>query len=240
MTRKLIFFIKYFYFNFLKRNLRVIHNLYTNADESDKFKHLIESVNYIRVAGVKGDLMEFGCHSGRTFSIILNSLEYFKMSSRRLHAFDSFQGLPNSISDDEPYFKPGMFATSLSDFLSIVKSKTGKKINTNLIHVGFYNDVLPSLSTNFGDEIAMVHIDVDLYESTVPILKFVSNKLADGAVILFDDYYCHSPNSNLGERRAFDDFISNNPKIFVTHWKNYSTFGASFIVSKKNDSCLRA
>lgn len=233
MTRKFIFFLKYVYFNFFKRKLRVIHNLYTNTDESDKFKHLIESVNYIRVACIKGELMEFGCHSGRTFSIILNSLKYFKMSNRRLHAFDSFQGLPNSISVDEPYFKPGMFATSLSDFLSIVKSNTGNKIDTSLIHVGFYNDILPSLSATFDEEIAMLHIDVDLYASTVPILEFVSNKLADGAVILFDDYYCHSPNSNLGERRAFDEFITNNPNFFVTHWKNYSTFGASFIVSKK-------
>lgn len=226
-------FLKYIFYSYFKRNLKEVHSLYNKSDESDKFKHLMEAVNYIRVAGIEGDLMEFGCHSGRTFSILLNSLEYFKMNDRKLHAFDSFEGLPKEISDDEPYFKPGMFATTLSDFLKIVKAKTGKIVDSNLIHVGFYSKTLLPESIMFNSPIALVHIDVDLYSSTVPILNFIENHLSDGAILLFDDYYCHKPNSLLGERKAFDEWILNNQIVNVTFWKNYSTFGASFILSKK-------
>ena len=49
------------------------YQLYKKCDETDKFSHILESVNYIKVAGGNGTILplvyfEFGCYSGRTFS----------------------------------------------------------------------------------------------------------------------------------------------------------------------------
>ena len=36
----------------------------------------------------------------------------------------------------------------------------------------------------------------------------------------------------MGERRAFNEFLKKYPEIVVEEWKNYSTFGKSFLVRK--------
>jgi O-methyltransferase len=71
-----------------------------------------------------------------------------------------------------------------------------------------------------------------LYSSTVTVLDFIKKFLVSGTVILFDDWYCFPPGKEMGERRAFNEFLKKYPEIQVDEWKNYSTFGKSFLVRK--------
>lgn len=224
--------LKYLFYLLIKPKLKTSHVLYLETDEFDKFKHILEAVNYVRVAGVGGDFMEFGCHSGRTFAAILNAINYFRMSGVDVHAFDSFEGLPNTLSDDEPFFRSGMFKTSKAQFVRAVKQKTGIRLPERLIHAGFYEETLEKQMSELDVSVSFIHIDVDLFASTIPILDNLTDRFSDGAVILFDDYYCYSPNSKLGERHAFETWLMANKHISAEHWKNYSTFGSSFILSR--------
>ena len=75
---------KSIYYRTIKRSLLQTFKLYRSSDEEDKFKHIMESLNYLRIAGDGGELLpqtyfEFGCHSGRTFSSAINSTKFLKM-----------------------------------------------------------------------------------------------------------------------------------------------------------------
>ena len=221
------------------RNPKVFSSLrdYTYSDEHLKFVHILEAINYMRVAGADGGVMpqtyfEFGCHSGRTFSAAVNAAGFFKMSNAEFYAFDSFEGLPATKQEEDGYFKAGTFCTSRADFVSIVHAKTGLHLGDRYIVEGYYCDSLTSELQARMPKAGVVHIDVDLYSSTVDVLRFLKPLLVQGTLLVFDDWYCFPGGSLMGERRALTEFLAENSDFAVEPWKAYSTFGQSFFVSK--------
>jgi O-methyltransferase len=210
---------------------------YTYTDEHLKFVHILEAMNYLRVAGAAGEVLqqtyfEFGCHSGRTFSAAVNAARYLGMSHASFYAFDSFEGLPETRPEEDGYFKAGAFCTSRQEFLRIVKKKTGLRLGDEYVVPGFYCDSLtPELQARMP-KAGVVHIDVDLYSSTVDVLRFLKPLLVQGTLLVFDDWYAFPGGSLMGERRALTEFLADNPGFEVEPWKAYSTFGQSFFVSK--------
>ncbi len=91
--------------------------------------------------------------------------------------------------------------------------------------------VLHELQTKMP-KIGIVYIDVDLYSSTKKVLKFISPLFVPGSVIIFDDWYCFPPNLEMGERKAFNEFLEENLNLKVEEWKSFSTFGKSFFITK--------
>ena len=62
------------------------YQLYKKCDETDKFSHILESMNYIKVAGGNGTILppvyfEFDCYSGRTFSAAINSVNNLQIKN---------------------------------------------------------------------------------------------------------------------------------------------------------------
>jgi hypothetical protein len=226
---KLKFILKY-------NRLINIDKLYRHTDESLKYIQILEAVNYLKVAGNNGKILpatyfEFGCHSGRTFSAAINASKYVNLDLFKAFAFDSFEGLPETNQELDGYFETGTFRTSKKEFLSIIKSKTGVELDENHIVQGFYeNSLTEELQKNLP-KIGVVHIDVDLYSSTIEVLNFISPLLVNGSIILFDDWYCFPPGILQGEKRAFHEFIEKNPHFKFEPWKAYSTFGQSFFVT---------
>lgn len=208
--------------------------LYMLSDETNKFQHITEAVNYLRIAGADGRLpqtyFEFGCHSGRTFSAAVNAANYFQMPGFQLHAFDSFEGLPET-SDEDGYFETGTFETSESDFVRIVKGRTGVLIGPESIHKGYYSESLTADLLAKLPKAGVVHVDVDLYSSTIELFDFMKPLLCDGSLVLFDDWYCFPSGVEGGEGLAMEHFLKRNPEINLVPWKAYSTFGQSFFVN---------
>jgi len=210
---------------------------YQYSDEHKKFVHIMEAMNYLRVAGAAGRVLpqnyfEFGCHSARTFSAAVNASIYLGMNSQ-FYAFDSFEGLPEIDKEQDGYFQTGTFCTSLKEFLRIVRANTGLKLPNFTVVKGFYCD---SLTTQLQARMPMagvVYIDVDLYSSTIEVLNFLKPLLVSGTLLIFDDWYCFPPEDlGMGERRALTEFLKANSEFAVEPWRAYSTFGQSFFVIK--------
>jgi O-methyltransferase len=206
---------------------------YILSDEVNKFQHITEAINYLRIAGAGGRLpqtyFEFGCHSGRTFSTAVNAVNYLQMKEFQFHAFDSFEGLPET-SDEDGYFEAGTFDTSESDFISIVKRRTGHFIGSEFVHKGFYSDSLTADLQSRLPKVGVVHVDVDLYSSTIELFEFIKPLLCDGSLVLFDDWYCFPRGVEGGEGLAMEHFLERNTDIELVPWKAYSTFGQSFFI----------
>ena len=137
-------FLKDIYYKVFRSNLSLYHEIYKFSDEKLKFTHILEGINYLKVAGNKGEFLpqtffEFGCHSGRTFISAINSADYLNAKNFSFFAFDSFKGLPKTDPINDGIFKEGSFKTNLHEFKKIVKSKTYYHLKDKNIISGFYN-----------------------------------------------------------------------------------------------------
>lgn len=218
------------YYNVRMPLLKNPRSWYVKSDETDKYQHILEAVNYVRVAELPPVFFEFGCHSGRTFSAAMVSSQYLGLELD-CYAFDSFEGLPQTDKAEDGYFQSGTFCTGLDKFKMIVMEKTGRALSDDHLVKGFYEQTLNSeLRSRLPRQVGFVHIDVDLYSSTVTVLEFIKEHLVTGTVLLFDDWYCFPPGRDMGEKKALGEFCLKYPHIKFEPWKNYSTFGKSFFV----------
>jgi len=80
----------------------------------------------------------------------------------------------------------------------------------------------------------MVMIDCDLYESTKDVLKFITNLVHNGTIIIFDDWYVFKSNPEKGQQYACIEWLNNNPNIKLIEYKDNGPFQKSFIVSMQN------
>jgi len=233
MIKRIYLKIKLFiYYNVVYRKQKLPRKWYLKTDEKFKYIHILEAVNYVKVAELPNVFFEFGCHSGRTYSAALLASKYLKFELKNF-AFDSFAGLPETQKNEDGIFKSGTFNTTKKDFIQIVKKKSGILLHDNQLIEGYYEKSLTDkLSERLPKSVGFVHIDVDLYSSTVTVLDFIKKFLVSGTVILFDDWYCFPPGKEMGERKALNEFLNKYPEIELEEWKNYSTFGKSFIVKK--------
>jgi len=94
---------------------------------------------------------------------------------------------------------------------------------------GWFSDThTPDLVTTLDlDKVSVVMIDSDIYASATQALAFCGPLLADTSVIVFDDWHSFGlSDRNLGEKRAFDEFLGENPSLRATDIGTYTRRGA--------------
>jgi hypothetical protein len=103
---------------------------------------------------------------------------------------------------------------------------SGERIHT---HRGFYSE---TLKQPLNVKTAIVHIDCDLYQSTVEVLwaLYSNNVFQDGCVLMFDDWNCNKASPNYGERKAFQEFLEKQDRYTSSLFFTYGFNGASFFL----------
>jgi hypothetical protein len=159
---------------------------------------------------------EFGLFRGFSFWFAEQMSREYAGSSFRLFGFDSFQGLPPPQLDVEAsVFRKGDFCGSYETVTTNLK-KWKTDLSRISLHQGFYSNALFERlrqSERFLP-VSICLIDVDLYESCVPVLDFVKDFLVEGSILLFDDYNQFAENdqdNSSVERRALIEFERKNP-----------------------------
>lgn len=151
------------------------------------------------------------------------------------YGFDSFEGLPHSHTDGmKPAFREGHYS---SPYEFIEKSFKNLEFPTDKLNLfkGFYSDELFSKISKENKflPISICAIDVDIYESTVPVLEFIKDHLVVGSIILFDDFNCFFKSDEHGERKAFIEFKKKYPNFEFKHLFGFGWHGEVFEVLKK-------
>lgn len=129
----------------------------------------------------KGWALEFGVAEGGTLSTIAAHMPAV--------GFDSFNGLPE---DWRTGFGAGKFACPIPD------------VDAELV-VGLFEDTLPNWTP--PGPIGLVHIDCDLYTSTVTILTHLEQHLEPGCLIVFDEYHGYGPDAQHHEAKAWAEYV---------------------------------
>lgn len=160
----------------------------------------------------QGSIVELGCYAGTTSLFIARLLNIHK-STREFHVYDSFEGLPEKLSQDQSragdQFVAGELKASKKQFIMNFK-KAGLPLPH--IHKGWFSELSPS---DMPDEIAFAFLDGDYYESIRDSLKLIWLRLVQGAVVVVDDY----ANEALpGAGKAVDEWLRTHPaKLHVEH-----------------------
>jgi O-methyltransferase len=194
-------------------------------------------LEYIHLAEVKGDYLEFGVWKGGSMIAAYHLSKHFSsLSSMRFYGFDSFQGIPAVTLNqaEAQHFPPGVFFADLGEVRSNLIGADVDMERVNLIP-GWYSD-----SLNGGTRrrlplklAAIVNVDCDMYESAVSVLAFIEPYLADGSVIIFDDWYCFANREGWGEQKAFNEWLRKNRHLKATPYKEFGWDGKAFIINRR-------
>ncbi len=163
---------------------------------SDQEAYLIYTT-VAKLEKIPGDIAEVGVYKGGTAKLIRHK------SKKPLHLFDTFKGLPKlSTKDNKKQFHEGEFSASMEE-VKINLAKYSK--------VYLYKGLFPLTAKKImNKKFSFVHLDVDLYKSTLDCLKYFYPRVSRGGVIISHDY----PNSD-GVKKAFDEFFQDKPEIII-------------------------
>ena len=190
---------------------------------------------YVRSEQIAGDYAEFGVYQGRTFVEAWRMGRKYPAGRRRFFAFDSFEGLPAPDSaDDTGRFSLGDFSSGRAAFESRLRRARIPAPDVHLVE-GFFSDTLATPELIPLEQVAVAWIDCDLYTSTVPVLEYLTPRLTQGAIVVFDDWYCFQGASDKGEAKACAEWLERNPDIRLVPWQQHNWAGQSFIFRREPD-----
>lgn len=153
---------------------------------------------------------EFGVYKGKSVNHIARKV------TQQVHAFDSFEGLPESWSVRH---KKGLFKL---DKMPVFEKNI-------VIHKGWFDETLPTFVKEFTEEVAFLHIDSDLYSSAKSVFQWLDNRIVEGTIILFDEYF-NFPFWEHHEFKAFQEFVQKNNVKYDYLCYNTSTYGSNVVV----------
>jgi O-methyltransferase len=148
------------------------------------------------VKNVSGDMAELGVASGASSKMISSCAP-----ERTLHLFDTFEGLPERSAKDNPRFRGNQYRFSLEGAQDYLKGR----------NVRFYKGLFPQTTKAVPESarFAFVHLDGDLYESTLAGLQFFYPRMNRGGIII-----SHEFDTSIGVNRAFEEFFADKPEPY--------------------------
>jgi O-methyltransferase len=220
------------------------------------YKPIHAAADFVFAEAVPGDYLEFGTFKGASFieayhrcekaharwaNPAANAAAFTQKNdaaitvkpAMRYFAFDSFEGLPALTENDTSHsrFSKGRYDFSREAFTAQVTAH-GVNMAKVVICPGFYDKSLTQdlkASKNLRAA-AIVMIDCDLYESTRPVLEFITDLVQDGTVLIFDDWFAFKGNPNKGEQRAVAEWLAANPHIALSEYMRWGPVQKAFVV----------
>jgi hypothetical protein len=137
--------------------------------------------------------------------------------SRKIHLFDSFEGLPAADERDQEIWahhgaKTGEAACSLEAVKENMR-RWGIPDSMLVYHRGWFEATVPAWKSGFPNGIALLRLDADLYSSTKTCLEYFYPLVVRGGWVIVDDW-------NLsGCRQAVNEIVVPAPICWRTPTK---------------------
>jgi O-methyltransferase len=145
---------------------------------------ILRELQKVLDAGIEGDVVELGCYVGTT-SLFLQRM--LKETTKTLHVYDSFAGLPPKVAQDaSPVGEQFIHGELAATKQQLIKHFRQTGLPLPIIHKAWFEQLT---ATDMPDVISFAFLDGDFYTSILASLKVVWPKLAPGAVVVVDDYH---------------------------------------------------
>ncbi len=136
-------------------------------------------------SNIPGDVLEAGVWRGGMTILMRGVLRALNDESRNVWVVDSFEGLPEPDDEQDSF---GWVEEDMSVSLEDVKNnfrRYGLLDDKVKFLKGFFDYSLPQAPI---DQLSILRVDADLYESTLSVLESLYPKLSVGGYAIFDDY----------------------------------------------------
>lgn len=168
-----------------------------------RYRGYFESI-LTRTNGLKGIFVECGMGRGATTRAYLNLIRDGILTKRDVYALDSFQGLPEGSIYDAPDVK-GRVNRPIELVQEWLPSYNDFNIN---VLEGWFKDTLKLIPSV---DIAIAHIDVDIYPSYKECLEYLYPQVVPGGIIMLDEYNSSADLAKWpGAKIAIDEFCEKN------------------------------
>jgi O-methyltransferase len=180
---------------------------------------LRDAVHHIANAKIPGDVVECGVWRGGSSMMAALAMQETN-DFRKLWLFDTFEGMPEPGEHDRDYTgtdskieyerrraqEGGWNVASLED------------VQANLARTGYDDRLLrfvkgpveESIPATAPEQIALLRLDTDFYESTRHELEHLWPRVSQGGVLIIDDYGHFE-----GARKAVDEYFETTPLLLT-------------------------
>lgn len=195
----------------------------------ERIRALCSATRYIEEAGIHGAVVECGVWRGGSMMAVARTLMRLGKQDRDLYLFDTFEGMSEPGVHDVA--ATGESARELLDRASrteedlvwcyapierVAQAMSLTKYSEGRIHLvpGRVEDTLQALAP---EQIALLRLDTDWYESTRHEMEQLFPRLSRGGVLILDDYGHWQ-----GARRAVDEYLREHQVKLLLHEIDYT------------------
>lgn len=176
---------------------------------------LIQAVKYVVRANVPGSIVECGVWRGGSMMAVAYTLQALGQCDKDLYLFDTYEGMARPTDAD-------ICHAGKAALMEFELRKTGKDssawcyasmedVRSNLLSTGYDKNRLKfikgkveeTIPDSAPDQISILRLDTDWYESTRHELIHLYPRLAKGGVLIIDDYGYWQ-----GCRKAVDEYFA--------------------------------
>lgn len=183
---------------------------------------LVQALRYISGAGIPGDIVECGVWKGGACLLASHILHRLCRREGFIWLYDTFSGMTAPGSEDkiagsgqamDERNPEGWWAASVDDVLQTLKQSPLDMSRFKLVK----GDVKHTLKQQKPQQIALLRLDTDWYESTLAELQMLYPLLSPGGVLIIDDYGHFS-----GAKKAVDHFFADIGLVPLLHRSDYT------------------
>ena len=201
------------------------HDLIANLASFGRRMHFMKAFAHYEVfkliEDMPGDIVECGVYKGASLLTFARFLETFSPGdrTRKVLGFDHFKGLADRSEKDgldarvgntAEGWNPARFRDTLFALVDAFNADSfvPQRPRVELIDGDVRQTAHAYVAEHPGLRIALLHLDMDLYEPTLEALKAFWPRILTGGVVLLDEYAIREwP----GESEALEEFFDGSP-----------------------------
>jgi O-methyltransferase len=136
---------------------------------------------------IPGDFVEAGIWKGGAVILMRAFLNAYQNTTRFVWGADSFAGFPASNHSDAKVLNNQIYPWVVVEKEEVEKNFSRFELLDEQVRLvkGFFKDSLPKMPIQ---EIAVLRVDGDMYDSTMDILENLYPKLSIGGYVIIDDF----------------------------------------------------
>jgi hypothetical protein len=194
-----------------------------------RLESVVQAVRYCEQRGVPGAFAECGVWRGGSVLAMILTLQELGIDDRDIHLFDTFEGMPAPGEEDTSPHEPpaietwkraqrgdeapwgGLFEDEVFNEASVRETLLATGYPEERLHIvkGRVEETIPGRAPG---RLAILRLDTDWYESTRHELLHLYPVLAQGGVLIIDDYGHWD-----GARRAVDEYFEQHaPPVLLS------------------------
>lgn len=180
-----------------KKDLSIYRKVKDYTMTSDvRIKTLLDAVKHLTEKNIQGDFVECGVWKGGSIMAMIYKLLELNILDRKIWAFDTYEGMTEPGDDDIDFQNKTAKELMEQKIANILCISSYEETTANILNTGYPHNMIQfvkgrveeTIPRSNVEQIALLRLDTDWYESTMAELNYFYPKLVKGGVLIIDDY----------------------------------------------------